>query len=60
MTLGAVINKRGFKAGFNAGDFAFVDVRFFCSCPGLSISKVVQALPINKGDAQLFLLSCVD
>ncbi len=27
MTLGAVINKRGFKAGFNAGDFAFVDVR---------------------------------
>ncbi len=39
MTLGAVINKRGFKAGFNAGDFAFVDVRFFCSCPGLSISS---------------------
>lgn len=60
MTFGAVIDKRGFKARFNAGDFAFVDVRFFCSCPGLSISEVVQALPINKGDAQLFLLSCVD
>ena len=34
MTLGAVINKRGFKAGFNAGDFAFVDVRFFLFVPG--------------------------
>ena len=34
MTLGAVINKRGFKAGFNAGDFAFVDVRFSLFVPG--------------------------
>ncbi len=60
MTLGAVINKRGFKAGFNAGDFAFVDVRFFLFVPGAFDIQVVQALPINKGDAQLFLLSCVD
>ena len=59
MTLGAVINKRGFKAGFNAGDFAFVDVRFSVRARGFRY-PVVQALPINKGDAQLFLLSCVD
>ncbi|SBG93659.1 Uncharacterised protein [Klebsiella variicola] len=60
MTLGAVIDKRGFKARFNAGDFAFVDVRFFLFVPGAFDIQVVQALPINKGDAQLFLLSCVD
>ncbi|SLY42032.1 Uncharacterised protein [Klebsiella quasivariicola] len=60
MTLGAVIDKRGFKAGFNAGDLAFVDVRFFLFVPGAFDIQVVQALPINKGDAQLFLLSCVD
>lgn len=48
MTLGAVINKRGFKAGFNAGDLAFVDVRFFCSCPGLSISRSYRRCPSTR------------
>ncbi len=60
MTLGAIINKRGFETRFNTSDFAFVDVRFFLFVPGAFDIQVVQALPINKGDAQLFLLSCVD
>ena len=60
MTLSAVIDKRGFKARFNTSDFAFVDVRFFLLVPGAFDIQVVQALPINKSDAQLFLLSCVD
>ncbi|SPX52832.1 Uncharacterised protein [Klebsiella pneumoniae] len=49
MTLGAVINKRGFKAGFNAGDFAFVDVRFFSvRAPGLSISRSYRRCPSTR------------
>ena len=60
MTLSTVVNKCGFKARFNTGNFTFVDVRFFLFVSRAFNIQVVQALPINKGDAQLFLLSCVD
>ncbi len=60
MTLGAVINKCGFETRFNTGNFAFVDVRFFLFVSWAFNIQIVQTLPINEGDTQLFLLSCVD
>ncbi len=60
VTLSTVVNKCGFKARFDTGNFAFVDVRFFLFVSRAFDIQVVQALPINKGDAQLFLLSCVN
>ncbi len=60
MTLGTVVYKCGFKAGFDAGDFAFVNVRFFLFVSRTFDIQIVQTLPIHKGDTQLFLLSCVD
>ncbi len=60
MTLSTVIDKCSFKAWFNAGDFTFVNVRFFLFVSRTFDIQIVQALPIHKGDTQLFLLSCVD
>ena len=60
MTLCAVVDKRSFKAGFNARDFTFVDVGFFLFVSGAFDIQVVQTLTVNQGNAQLFLLSCVD
>jgi len=60
MAFSTVVYECGFQARFNAGDFAFVDVRFFLFMPRTFDIQVVQTLPINKGDTQLFLLSCVD
>ncbi|SAD51700.1 Uncharacterised protein [Enterobacter cloacae] len=60
VTLSTVIDKCSFKAWFNAGDFAFVNVRFFLFVSRTFDIQIVQALPIHKGDTQLFLLSCVD
>ncbi|MNV00614.1 hypothetical protein D3C71_907840 [compost metagenome] len=60
VTLSAVIDECGLKAWFNAGDFAFVNVRFFLFVSRTFDIQIVQTLPIHKGDTQLFLLSCVD
>lgn len=60
VTFSAVVNEGSFKARFNAGDFTFVDIGFFLFMPGAFDIQVVQTLPINKCDTQLFLLSCVD
>ncbi|VDZ74006.1 Uncharacterised protein [Atlantibacter hermannii] len=60
MSFSTIINESGFETRFNAGDFSFVDVRFFLFVARAFNIQVVQALPINKGDTQLFLLSCVD
>lgn len=50
MMFGVVINKCGFKVGFNVGDFVFVDVCFFLFVFGVFDIQVVQVLFINKGD----------
>ena len=60
MTFSAVINKSSFQTRFNAGDFTFVDVCLFLFVPWTFDIQVIQTLPIYKGNAQLFLLSCVD
>ncbi len=59
VTFSTVINKCSFKAGFNSGDFTFVDVRFFLLMTRTFDIQVIQALSIHQGDTQLFLLSCV-
>ncbi len=60
VTFSAVINKSSFQTRFNAGDFTFVDVCLFLLVPWTFDIQVIQTLPIYKGNAQLFLLSCVD
>ncbi|MNC28965.1 hypothetical protein D3C75_771970 [compost metagenome] len=59
MTFRAVIYKCRFQTWFNTGDFAFIDVSFFLFVSRTFNIQIVQALPIYKGDTQLFLLSRV-
>jgi len=59
VTLCAIIDKRSFKAGFNASDFTFVDVGFFLFVSRTFDIQIVQTLTVNQGNAQLLLLSCV-
>ncbi len=59
MPFSAVVNKCGFKAGFNAGNLAFIDVGFFLFVSRAFNIQIVQTLSVNEGDTQLFLLSCV-
>ena len=60
MALSAVIDKRSFEAGFNAGDLTFVGVGFFLFVSGAFNIQIVQTLSINQGNAQLLLLSCIN
>ncbi len=57
---GAVVDETGFERGLDAGDAAFVDVGFFLFAGGDFDAEVVEFLTIDQGDAQLFLLSCID
>ena len=59
VSFSTVIDKCCFKTWFNAGDLTFIDVGFFLFVSWAFNIQVVQTLPINKGDTQLFLLSCV-
>ena len=56
----AVFNKRSFQRWLKASDAALVDVGLFLFPGRLFDVDVVQALAIDNGYAQLFLLSCVD
>ena len=60
MAFGAIIDKSRFKTGFYAGDFTLVDVCFFLFVAWTFDIQIVNALPINEGNAQLFFLSCVN
>ncbi len=60
MALGAIIHKCGFQTWLYAGDFTLVDVCFFLLMSRAFDIQVVNALPINEGNAQLFFLSCVN
>jgi len=55
-----VIDKCRFEAGFNTGDFTFVDIGFFLLVSGAFDIQIVQTLAVNKGNALLFLLRCVN
>ncbi len=60
VSLSAVINEGGFKAGFDAGNFTFIDIGFFLFVSWAFDIQIVQTLSVYKGDTQLLLLSCVD
>ena len=60
VTLSTEVDKRGFQAGFDAGDFTFIDIGLLLLAgAGLNI-EVVEFLAIYKGYTQLFRLSCID
>ena len=60
MAFGAEVDKSGFKAGFNAGNFTLVYVGFFLDAGTVLDIQVVKALPVYEGNTQLFWLSCVN
>ena len=60
MSFSTVINKSGFQTGFDSGDFAFVNIRFFLFMTWAFNIQIIQPLSIYKGNTQLFLLSCVN
>ncbi len=60
VTLGAVIDEHRFERGLDARDPGFIDVGFFLFAGGDIDAEVVQLLTVDHGNAQLFLLSCVD
>ncbi|AIA49250.1 hypothetical protein L085_19225 [Serratia sp. FS14] len=60
MSFCAVIHERCFKTWFNAGDFAFVNIRFFLLMTRTFDIQIIQPLSIYEGNTQLFLLSCVN
>jgi len=60
VTLRAVIDEGGFEAGFDAGDASFVDVGLLLFPGGNLDGKVVKLLAVNEGNAQFFLLRCID
>ncbi|MNC93932.1 hypothetical protein D3C83_106700 [compost metagenome] len=55
-----VVDERGFEAGLDAGDDAFVDVALalFPRC-GLNV-EVDELLPVDDRDTQFFLLRRVE
>ncbi len=60
VAVGAVIDERGFQAGLDSGDDAFVNIGFFLFSSGRFDVQVIEHLAVDGGDAQLFRLSCVD
>ena len=60
MAFGTEVYESSFKARLYASHFAFVDVCFLLlSRAGFDI-KVVEFLPVNEGNTQLFTLSRVN
>ena len=59
MTVGTVINKAGFKAGFNPGDPSLVDIGFLLFTGGKFDREVIDPLSVYQSNAQLFILSCI-
>ena len=60
VALGAKIHEGGFKAGFDPGDFAFVDVGFLLQTGAVFDVQIVETLAVDQRNAQLFWLSRID
>ena len=60
MPFGTVVDERGFEAGLDARDFAFVDIGLFAFARGSFDIQVIEALAVDHRHAQLFFLSCID
>ncbi len=59
LAFGAVVDEGGFQAGFDAGDFALVDVPFLLLIGGGFDIEVEEFLAVDNRHAQLFRMSCV-
>ena len=60
MTLCAKVDKSGFETGLYPRNFTLVDARFFLLTSAIFDIQVVQALPVDQSDTQLFRLGGVD
>ena len=58
--VGAVVHKRGFQTGLDAGDAALVDVGFLLFAGWSFNVEIVELLAVHERHAQLFLLSRID
>jgi len=56
----AIVDEAGFQAGFDAGDDALVDVAFALFAAGGFDVEVDELLPVDDGNAQFFLVRCVE
>src|SRR5699024_2264083 len=56
----AVVNETGFQAGLDAGDDTLVDIALaLLAARGFDV-EIDEFLPIDNGNAQLFLVRCVE
>ncbi len=58
--VGAIIDERRLEAGLDAGDPPLVDIGLLLFPAGGLYIEVVELLPVNDRNAQLFGLGCVD
>src|SRR5690606_23630311 len=56
----AVVDEAGFQAGFDAGNDTFVNVAFALFAAGGFDVEVDELLPIDDGNAQFFLVRCIE
>ena len=60
MTVGAIVDEGGFKAGFDTGDAALVDVGLFLDAVAVFDVEVVKTLAIDQSYPQFFFLRGID
>ena len=60
VALFAVVDEAGLKPGFDPGDDAFVDIAFALFASGGLDVEVDELLPVDDGNAQFFLVRCVE
>ena len=56
----AIVHKRGFQAGLDPSDLAFVNIGFLLLVVGRFDIKIVKFLAIDQGNPDFFGLGCVD
>lgn len=60
MSVGTKVNEGRLKAGLDARDFGFVNIGFGGNAGAVLNIEIVQALSIDKCNADFFLLRCID
>src|SRR5690606_14052576 len=60
VTLFAIVDEAGLKAGFDSGDDSLVNVAFALFASSSFYIEIDQFLAVNNGNAQFFLVRCVE
>src|SRR5690606_22665003 len=60
VTLFAVVDEAGFKPGFDASNYALVDIAFALFTPGGFDVEVDKFLTVDNGNAKFFLVRCIE